>query len=167
MDKQFRDFSLSVSKMALTFKQKIIRRFEPQIRFLYQVYWRIFRPKTFGVKVIVKCDNEVLLIRNAYGYRRWTFPGGKIDKGETEEDAAVRETKEEVGIEINKLIYLGDFISKAEGKIDNISVFSVSVENKNIITDEFEIEEAKWFKEEEIPVLSPIAQNIWNLYKKV
>jgi len=40
---------------------------------------------------------EVLLVhRPAYG--DWTFPKGKLDPGETEEEAALREVEEETGL---------------------------------------------------------------------
>ena len=40
---------------------------------------------------------EVLLIHRPR-YRDWTFPKGKAKKGESDEDAAVREVEEEVGL---------------------------------------------------------------------
>src|SRR3989338_9144000 len=33
-----------------------------------------------------------------YGYGHWDFPRGKIEEGESEEDAAIREIREETGI---------------------------------------------------------------------
>lgn len=35
--------------------------------------------------------------------RRWGFPGGKIESGETPEEAVVRETKEETQLEVHNL----------------------------------------------------------------
>ena len=32
-----------------------------------KIYWFIFRPKTFGVKCLIKCGNEILMIRHTYG----------------------------------------------------------------------------------------------------
>jgi 8-oxo-dGTP pyrophosphatase MutT (NUDIX family) len=39
---------------------------------------------------------EILLVRSRRGL--WTIPGGRIDRGETPEQAAVRELREEAGI---------------------------------------------------------------------
>lgn len=39
---------------------------------------------------------EVVLVRSRRGL--WTIPGGRIDEGETPEDAAVRELAEEAGV---------------------------------------------------------------------
>ncbi len=51
-----------------------------------------------GVRVLV--DNghgEVLLLRHWYAPGVWTMPGGGINRGETMEDAALRELREETG----------------------------------------------------------------------
>jgi ADP-ribose pyrophosphatase len=39
----------------------------------------------------------------------WEFPAGTVDSGETAEEAARRELLEEIGLEAEKLIYLGNF----------------------------------------------------------
>ena len=41
-------------------------------------------------------EPQLCLIRDDYGY--WTFPKGKVEPGESDEQAAVREVEEEVGI---------------------------------------------------------------------
>lgn len=58
-----------------------------------------------GCGVLIINDNdEILLLQRSYthtdepGY--WTRPGGKIEVGESPEGAALREVKEEVGVDI-------------------------------------------------------------------
>lgn len=53
--------------------------------------------------VIRNEDNEVLIVQrgeNTDHPFKWEFPGGKIDKGETEDDCIIREIKEELSMEI-------------------------------------------------------------------
>ena len=57
--------------------------------------------------VIVEGDN-ILATQRGYGEfkGKWEFPGGKIKKGELEEDALIREIKEELNADINVIDYL-------------------------------------------------------------
>lgn len=59
--------------------------------------------KTINVvaAIIVK-DNTVLVTQRGYGDYKdwWEFPGGKIEKGETSEEALIREIKEELDADI-------------------------------------------------------------------
>ncbi|MCW9033410.1 MAG: (deoxy)nucleoside triphosphate pyrophosphohydrolase [Rhodospirillales bacterium] len=52
---------------------------------------------------LIDTDGRVLLAQRPEGKSMaglWEFPGGKVDKGETPEEALVREVREELGIDI-------------------------------------------------------------------
>ena len=50
--------------------------------------------------ILEDAAGRVLIVKANYK-RHWTFPGGVIDVGETPAEAAVRETREEVGLTID------------------------------------------------------------------
>ena len=54
------------------------------------------------VAAIIRKDDQVFTTQRGYGDYKdwWEFPGGKIEKGETPEEAIVREIKEELNTEI-------------------------------------------------------------------
>ena len=56
------------------------------------------------VAAIIKKDNLYLIVqRNKHKYLglKWEFPGGKVESGETFEEALLREIEEELSIVIN------------------------------------------------------------------
>ena len=60
-----------------------------------------------AISIIKKGDYLLLDLRKAKRGRIWEVPGGRIEEGETPEEAAKRETKEEVNIDIKDPIWLG------------------------------------------------------------
>lgn len=51
--------------------------------------------------------NEVLVHNRKMKYPGWSFPGGHVENGESFYDCAIREIKEETGLEIKNLAYCG------------------------------------------------------------
>lgn len=54
---------------------------------------------------IIDDDKLLLIWKNKHGH--YEFPGGKVEVGENLENAAKRETKEEIGVDVNIVKYLG------------------------------------------------------------
>ena len=98
--------------------------------------------------------------------KKWTFPGGRINKNETPEKAIKREVKEEVGLDVLDLKLLDSFISTAEYKKDKIYVFLAKSNKKDFKIDNIEILEANWFSINNIPeLIGPIALKMVDIYK--
>lgn len=60
--------------------------------------------KTIEVVAAIIChDGKILATQRGYGDFKdgWEFPGGKVEQGESPEQAIIREIKEELDVEIN------------------------------------------------------------------
>jgi 8-oxo-dGTP diphosphatase len=55
------------------------------------------------VDIIIELDGEIVLIERKNPPSGWAIPGGFVDRGETLEEAAVREAKEETSLEVKLL----------------------------------------------------------------
>ena len=75
-----------------------------------QIDWDSWIPTDVATLVFVFRGDEVLLIRKkrGLGAGKINAPGGKVDPGETLEEAAVRELEEEVCICAEQLDYVGE-----------------------------------------------------------
>ena len=61
-------------------------------------------------------ENEKLLLIFKKEHRHYELPGGKVKQGETLEEAALRETKEEIGCDVELIKYLGHIDFSIKGK---------------------------------------------------
>ncbi|MDD5449243.1 MAG: NUDIX domain-containing protein [Candidatus Omnitrophica bacterium] len=106
--------------------------------------------------VIIKKRPEgilVLLIKDGYG--RWTWPKGNIEKGETPQEAAIREIREEVGLKnirpLDKLDVI-KYVYRLKGKLIFKTVYLFLFEaqgEESLKVLKEEIEDAQWLTPDE------------------
>lgn len=61
-------------------------------------------------------DREVAVVRRERYGSEWTLPKGKLRPGESWEDAAVREVREETGAIVERGPFAGGFVYRADGR---------------------------------------------------
>ncbi len=138
--------------MAKTVFKKFISILNLALFPLARLYCLILKPNRVGVKIIIKHNNEILLLKRSYGEKVWTLPGGAISKNESPEDAARREAKEEIGINLEDILQYGSFRHEGKNIKDFVYVFAAEVQNKSFNSNSYEIEEAQWFDIEDLKI---------------
>ena len=86
------------------------------------------KEKDHAQVVILNNKGEVCLVSRKGDHSDFGLPGGKVDEGETYEEAAIREVKEETGLDIKNLTMIfamhrkgrmgHTFIAEYSGEID-------------------------------------------------
>ena len=78
-------------------------------------------------RAIIFKDNQVILIyRKRDNQEYYVFPGGKVEPGETLEEALIREWKEECGIIIENIQFLEESIDHQDGNTIHLTCFVCS-----------------------------------------
>ena len=112
------------------------------------------------VAAIIQKENKILATKRGYGefINMWEFPGGKIESGETKEQALVREIKEELNIEIS----VDKFAIDIEYQYPNfylfMSCFMCSIKEGSI--ELLEHNDGKWITKEELNTLNWLPADI-------
>jgi ADP-ribose pyrophosphatase YjhB (NUDIX family) len=81
-------------------------------------YGAYYNPKPVAAAIPRTADGRIILLRRGFepGKGLWTFPGGFVDLGESVEDAARRETMEELEIEVELGAVVGVY-SRAQDRV--------------------------------------------------
>lgn len=116
-----------------------------------RVYWFVFRPRVEGVKCILTCGDDVLLVRHAYGSRSWDFPGGTVKRRELAGDAARREMHEELGRSYEEWDDLGELFVNTNHHLDNLHLFQARVPDRRVDINLTELSDASWFARDALP----------------
>lgn len=112
------------------------------------------------VAAIIQKENKILATKRGYGefINMWEFPGGKIEPGETKEEALIREIKEELNIEIN----VDKFAIDIEYQYPNfylfMSCFMCSIKEGSI--ELLEHNDGRWITKEELNTLNWLPADI-------
>ena len=100
------------------------------------------------VAAIIKEDNKILATQRGYGEFQggWEFPGGKIELGETKEEALIREIREELDTEV----IVEELFDTVEYDYPNFHLsmdcFICSIKTGNFVLKEHQ--EARWLTKE-------------------
>jgi 8-oxo-dGTP diphosphatase len=107
-------------------------------------------PKLAVGTIITDEQNRVVLVRRAIepGYGKWVFPGGYVDRGEEVQAAAVREAREETGLDV-RLDRLINIYSYA-GRVPVIVVYAATMIGGCLGCDDEGLE-ARFFEPDTIP----------------
>ncbi len=113
-------------------------------------------PRPCNAIIITDNKKRILLVKRAIDPFKglWDLPGGFIDIGETAEESVLREAKEELGVEVDKIQYLFSGYDRYEYKGLNYHtlgfVFTAQILS-GVIQPLDDVGEIKYFSEEEIP----------------
>lgn len=108
------------------------------------------------VNAVIVRDGRILLGRRAHEpfLGRWEVPGGFVEVGEHPMDAAVREVREELGIEARLTGLVGVAVWQASfGQHEWLqsTVFEATTDATELHLDPREVAEARWFAGDELP----------------
>jgi 8-oxo-dGTP pyrophosphatase MutT (NUDIX family) len=65
---------------------------------LMRAWWVLRRPRSRGVRCVLRHGEAFVLVRHTYGDERWMLPGGRVHRGEDPLEAARREMRQELGV---------------------------------------------------------------------
>ncbi|GAM08091.1 NADH pyrophosphatase [Geobacter sp. OR-1] len=109
--------------------------------------------------VLVRRGNEFLLIRKPeWGEGRFSLVAGFLDFGESLEECAAREVKEETGVEVCNIRYVGSQCWPFPSQL--MAGFVADYAGGEIVADTTEIVEARWFSRENLPGSFPPFRSI-------
>ena len=105
-------------------------------------------------KVILHREGKALIVRN-HGEDVWDLPGGHLDYGEKPVDGAVREVREETGLEITDVrpFLIDDFVSVRNGKTLVLVVYTTQAPEGEVVPQADELAEVRWVGCEDLPAL--------------
>jgi ADP-ribose pyrophosphatase YjhB (NUDIX family) len=106
-----------------------------------------------GVGVVAERHGRVLLVKRNHEphMAEWSFPSGYLDRGEDPIAGAIRETKEETGLDVRVRRLLGVYHTEADSVI--FIAYAASATRGAIVIGE-ECQDARFFKADCLPPLA-------------
>lgn len=119
---------------------------------------------------LVEKDGKYLMVQEATEevYGLWNLPAGQIDEGETIEEGAIRESKEESGYDVKLGEEIGLYHESIDLKVKHI--FRAEIIGGEATPQQGEILDIKWFTFDEVSKLNDENKLrtswIWNIIQK-
>ena len=133
------------------FEERLLKACEPR-RLVCTACAFVFYldPKVAVGTIIADDQGRVVLVKRAIqpGYGKWVFPGGYVDRGEIVTDAAVREAREECGLDVrlDRLLNVYSYPDRAPVLI----IYTATITGGCLACDDEGLE-ARFFDVSEIP----------------
>ena len=116
------------------------------------------------IRKAVRCylikEDKVVTTKYKEGNKKsgyYEIPGGKIEEGETPEQTAIREMKEETGVTVKNLKYKGNMIIEYPNRIFDFDVFITNESEGE--PQEFEENTSEWIEIKELLQKEKILSN--------
>jgi 8-oxo-dGTP diphosphatase len=117
----------------------------------------------FGTDILLfareKEETEILLIQRKHdpfaGF--WAFPGGFVEEGESCEEAALRELKEETGVKMGELVQIGAFSKPnrdPRGWVVTVAFYALVEKNQIEAQAADDAQDVRWFSISQLPPLA-------------
>ena len=126
-------------------ERRVVKATEPERLVCTACDYVFYLDPKIAVGTIIRSASErIVLVRRAIdpGYGKWVFPGGYVDRGEPLVTAAVREAREECGLEV-RLDGLVNIYSYA-GRAPVIVVYAATATGGTLGVDEESLESAEF-----------------------
>ena len=97
--------------------------------------------------VLIWRDDRILLVKKNYSDRAWTLPGGLMEKDEAINQTAVREVKEEIGVDVRLTRIVGIYSIESRFAV----IFEGEIADESFSLNGDEISECAYFALDELP----------------
>ncbi len=130
--------------------RRVLRAGEPPRLVCQACGFVFFLDPKVATGTLFRLNGGVLLVRRAIepSYGKWVFPGGYVDRGESLEAAAIREAKEECGLDVRLVRLLGAYSYTGNPVI--LTVYEGEVTGGSLAIDDESLD-ARSFPPAEIP----------------
>lgn len=127
-------------------------------------------PKMIDKLAWIYIENRRILSTRSKGKNIYYIPGGKREAGETDQEALLREVKEELDIHLHPetMTFFGQFEAQAHGQPEGtrVRMLCYTAEFSGVIRASAEIEEIRWLQYADRELSSPVDHLIFDILKE-
>lgn len=105
--------------------------------------------------VVIEREGKILLVRQNYGPQYWSLPGGVMEPGESIDQTAIREVREETGLDIGLKRVVGLYSKPSE---NGLAVCFEGEQIGGVLAADNEIMECGYFAYDRLP--EPIREHL-------
>ncbi|WP_030945670.1 NUDIX domain-containing protein [Streptomyces sp. NRRL S-646] len=125
-------------------------------------------PQREAIVAVLRRGGRVLAIRRGPGVPRpgyWQPLSGKVEPGETQEQAVVREVREEVGLTVSPLAKVWE--SETDDGLFRLHWWTADATTGEVVPDPAEVAETRWVTPEEFLALTPVFDGDREFFERI